>query len=147
MQNVRRGEIAKDGHAALNDFEIRGDKTTWPTRSRLSLDRVAEAQQAHPQVFIGEFGEAMRSRWTQTAFSNDLAKAGLLSLPITLLILLITFGALVAAGVPLLLGLTAVFATFGLLALPVTCSRSPTRRPRSSCSSAWPSASTTPCST
>ncbi len=42
----------------------------------------------------------------------------MLSLPITLLILLITFGALVAAGVPLLLGLTAVFATFGLLALP-----------------------------
>ncbi len=41
-----------------------------------------------------------------------------MSLPITLLILLITFGALVAAGVPLLLGLTAVFATFGLLALP-----------------------------
>ena len=37
----------------------------------------------------------------------------------TLVILLIVvFGALVAAGVPLLLALTAVFATIGLLALP-----------------------------
>ena len=31
---------------------------------------------------------------------------------------MLTFGALVAAGIPLLLALTAVFATFGLVALP-----------------------------
>ena len=42
----------------------------------------------------------------------------MLSLPITLIILVIAFGALVAAGIPLLLALTAVFATFGLVALP-----------------------------
>ena len=42
----------------------------------------------------------------------------MLSLPITLIILLVTFGALVAAGIPLLLALTAVFATFGLVAIP-----------------------------
>jgi RND superfamily putative drug exporter len=39
-------------------------------------------------------------------------------LPITLVILLLTFGALVAAGIPLLLALTAVIATFGLIAVP-----------------------------
>ena len=42
----------------------------------------------------------------------------MLSLPITLLILLVTFGALVAAGIPLLFALTGVFATFGLIAIP-----------------------------
>ena len=42
----------------------------------------------------------------------------MLSLPITLIVLVIAFGALVAAGIPLLLALTAVFATFGLIALP-----------------------------
>ena len=51
-------------------------------------------------------------------FAEDLEKAGLFSLPITLVILVIAFGALVAAGIPLLLALTAVFATFGLVALP-----------------------------
>ncbi len=51
-------------------------------------------------------------------FKDDLKKAGELSLPITLGILLLTFGALVAAGIPLLLGLTAVIATMGLLAIP-----------------------------
>ena len=40
----------------------------------------------------------------------------MLSLPITLVILVIAFGALVAAGIPLLLALTAVFATFGVVA-------------------------------
>ena len=42
----------------------------------------------------------------------------MLSLPVTLIILVLAFGALVAAGIPLLLALTAVFATFGLIALP-----------------------------
>src|SRR4029453_1863718 len=46
-----------------------------------------------------------------------LGKAGELSLPITLLILVLTFGSLVAAGIPLLLAFTAVIATFGLIAL------------------------------
>jgi RND superfamily putative drug exporter len=48
---------------------------------------------------------------------KDLEQAGLLSLPITLIVLVVTFGSLVAAGIPLLLALTAIFATFGLIAL------------------------------
>src|SRR4051794_22281897 len=53
-----------------------------------------------------------------TAFANDLTRAGIFSIPLTLIILVIAFGALVAAGIPLLLALTAVFATFGLVAVP-----------------------------
>ena len=51
------------------------------------------------------------------SYDEDLGKAGTLSLPITLIVLVLTFGSLVAAGIPLLLALTAVFATFGLVAL------------------------------
>ena len=49
---------------------------------------------------------------------SDLRKAGLYSVPVTLIILIVVFGALVAAGIPLLLALTAVLATVGLWALP-----------------------------
>ena len=77
-----------------------------------------ELQKAHPQLFIGEFGDASKVDALVTAYGNDLGKAGLLSLPVTLIILLVAFGALVAAGIPLLLALTAVFATFGLISLP-----------------------------
>ncbi len=74
-------------------------------------------QRAHPGFVIGEFGDASAQKGVETAFGDDLGKAGTLSLPITLIILVLTFGALVAAGIPLLLALTAVFATFGLVAL------------------------------
>src|SRR4029453_1123351 len=68
--------------------------------------------------FIGEFGDASIDKEIETAFLDDLKKAGLLSLPVTLIILLVVFGALVAARVPLLLALTAIIAAFGLVAIP-----------------------------
>ena len=51
-------------------------------------------------------------------FNEQLAQAGERSVPLTLLVLLLVFGAIVAAGVPLLLALSAVIATIGLVALP-----------------------------
>jgi uncharacterized membrane protein YdfJ with MMPL/SSD domain len=125
VQNVRSpfesttaGRISEDGHSALVEFEIRGDADDAADKIDPVLERVDEIRQAHPQFFIGEFGDASAVDALVTAYEDDLGKAGLLSLPITLGILIIAFGALVAAGIPLLLALTAVFATFGLIALP-----------------------------
>jgi uncharacterized membrane protein YdfJ with MMPL/SSD domain len=118
VQNVRSPQIAENGRAALVEFQIRGDADDAVDKIDPVLAKVDDAQQAHPEFFIGEFGYASAAKAVETAFADDLGKAGLLSLPITLGILLIAFGALVAAGIPLLLALTAVFATFGLIALP-----------------------------
>ena len=125
VQNVRSpldpgntGQIAKDGHAALVEFEIRGDPDKAIDKIGPVLDTVDDLQAAHPAVFVGEFGDASKVDALVTAYGDDLEKAGMLSLPITLIILVLAFGALVAAGIPLLLALTAVFATFGLIALP-----------------------------
>src|SRR5439155_642364 len=82
------------------------------------LKSVKDAQRAHPGFFIGEFGYASAAKETDAAFADDLKSAGVFSIPLTLIILVIAFGALVAAGIPLLLGLTAVGATFGLIAIP-----------------------------
>src|SRR5215218_3766740 len=118
VQNVRSPHIAENGQAALVEFQIRGDADDAVDKIDSVLAKVDEAQKAHPEFFIGEFGDASSVKAVETAFADDLTKAGLLSLPITLIILVIAFGALVAAGIPLLLALTAVFATFGLIALP-----------------------------
>jgi RND superfamily putative drug exporter len=112
------GQIAKNRHAALVEFDIRGDKDDAGDKIGPVLDTVAGAQRAHPGFFIGEFGDASSAKAVDTLFADDLASAGLFSIPITLIILVVAFGALVAAGIPLLLALTAVFATFGLTALP-----------------------------
>jgi uncharacterized membrane protein YdfJ with MMPL/SSD domain len=125
VQNVRSplgpanaGQIAKGGHAALVEFEIRGEKKTAADKLGPVLKSVADAQRAHPGFFVGEFGGASAAKAVDTAFADDLKSAGVFSIPLTLIILVVAFGALVAAGIPLLLALTAVFTTFGLVALP-----------------------------
>src|ERR671918_187157 len=125
VQNVRSplapgnaGQIAKGKDATLVEFDIRGDRDKAGDKVGPVVDAVADGQRTHPDFFISEFGEASAAKATQDLFADDLGKAGLFSLPITLIILVVAFGALVAAGIPLLLALTAVFATFGLTALP-----------------------------
>jgi uncharacterized membrane protein YdfJ with MMPL/SSD domain/pimeloyl-ACP methyl ester carboxylesterase len=123
VRNVRsplapgnRDQVSKDGHSALVAFDIRGEFDKAPDKLDPVIDAVAAAQAAHPGFFIGEMGDASAPKAIADQVGKDLGKAGMLSLPITLIILVVTFGALVAAGIPLLLALTAVFATFGLVA-------------------------------
>src|SRR5256714_6516769 len=115
VQNVRSpldpanaGRIAKGGQAALVEFEIRGDSTKAADKLGPILQSVTDAQGAHPGLFVGEFGGASAAQAVDTALANDLKRAGVFSVPLTLIILVIAFGALVAAGIPLLLALTAV---------------------------------------
>ena len=114
----RAGEISKDRHSARIVIELR---TTDPERAKTIDGPVAAALAAadtrHPGIAIEEFGGHSMKQFDD-AISHDFAKAGEFSLPVTLAVLVIAFGALVAAGLPLLLALTAVVATGGLLALP-----------------------------
>jgi uncharacterized membrane protein YdfJ with MMPL/SSD domain len=111
-------QIAEDGRSALVKFELRGDDE----QTEKSIDPVVAAvERAAAQnrgVFVGQFGEASADKALSQAFEDDFQKAETLSLPITLIILVLAFGALVAAGIPLLLGLSAVAATLGLASLP-----------------------------
>src|SRR5260221_5504221 len=76
---------------------------------------VLAAKAVHPEVTIEETGDISASDARDPIINRDLHRAELLSVPVTLLILLFAFGAVVAALVPLLLALTAVAATFGLM--------------------------------
>ena len=110
-----RAQLSRDGRSALVTFKLAGDEAQVQTRVDGALAATAAAQRAHPQVRVEEFGDASAAKALNKSFSNDFRKAEYTSLPVTLLILLFAFGALVAAGVPLLLGLTAVLAALGLL--------------------------------
>ena len=111
--------VSADGHAALVDFEIAGDSTRGkPTGSIPPSPPSPPPRPSIPALDIEQFGGASANKAINEVISDDLAKAGELSLPVTLIILTITFGTLVAAGVPLLIGITAVLAALGLVALP-----------------------------
>ena len=88
-------------------------------RREISIDSfrasVLGARAAHPQVTIAETGDISASDARDRVVHRDLNHAELLSVPVTLLVLLFAFGAVVAALVPVLLALTAVAAAFGLL--------------------------------
>jgi uncharacterized membrane protein YdfJ with MMPL/SSD domain len=111
-----RGQISSDKHSVLVPIEIRGPANKAVDKVDPIVARVAKVQNAHPAFYVGSFGTGTKKEIVG-AFQDDLKKAGLYSIPLTLAILLLAFGALVAAGIPLLLGLTAVLATFGLVAL------------------------------
>src|SRR5579859_4881935 len=106
-----RGAVSKDGRSALLTLELGKSG---------NVDRVlavtAAAAKAHPGLRIEEFGDASSSKAINKALGSDFQRAEMLSLPLTLLILVLAFGALVAAGVPVLLGLTAVMGTLGVVA-------------------------------
>ena len=111
-------QLSKDGRSVLVNFKLRGEAADAEESVGAVLDATRRVASENPGVFVGEFGMASASKALSKAFEDDFKKAETLSLPITLVILVFAFGALVAAGVPLLLGLSAVMAALGLVALP-----------------------------
>jgi uncharacterized membrane protein YdfJ with MMPL/SSD domain len=109
------GQISKDGHSALVTFSLAGDQKTTEKAVVGSLAAVDAAAKAHPELRIAESGDASINKATLDKSNDEMASSMFTSLGLTLVILLFTFGALVAAGIPVLLGLTAVLATLGLL--------------------------------
>src|SRR3954462_6442234 len=111
------GQISKDRHGQLIEFDMRGKLDTADARVQPLLDAVAGLQQASPAFTIAEFGFASATHELSKTIDKDFQKAEKLSLPITFLILLFAFGAFVAAGIPVLLAFSAVLAAVGLSAL------------------------------
>jgi uncharacterized membrane protein YdfJ with MMPL/SSD domain len=109
------GQISADEHSALVTFDLPGDSKVTKTSVEHSQAAVAAAQTAHPELRIEESGDASISQATLEASNEEMGKSAMLSLPLTLIILVFAFGALVTAGIPLLLALTSVAATMGLL--------------------------------
>jgi uncharacterized membrane protein YdfJ with MMPL/SSD domain len=110
--------ISENEHVAMVAFEVPGDYATDAETKRIveqTVANTAKLDAAHPGFLVEQFGDGSSEEDFQKVFQADLQKAGSLSLPLTLVILLVTFGTLLAAGIPLLLAVSAVVATFGLI--------------------------------
>ena len=133
VQNVRTGQVSPDGHSALVEFEIRGAADEAAEKIDPVLAQVDAAQKAHPQLYVGEFGMASAVDALAKTVEQDLGKAGMLSLRSRSSSSCSRSALSSPRGIPLLLALTAVFATFGVVAGPATSSRWRTK-PARSCS-------------
>ena len=116
LNPANASQISSDRRSALVSFDVQGNRDDAGDRVVPSLAVTAALQRAHPQVAIGQFGDGSIDRAINARIESDFRRAEITSLPVTLLILLLAFGSLVAAGIPLLLGMTAVVAALGLTA-------------------------------
>ncbi|MDX2702216.1 MMPL family transporter [Streptomyces sp. PA03-6a] len=111
------GAVSEDGRSALVRFDLRGDPQTAPDRVEPVVDAVQRVQDRHRDLKVEQFGEASSEKVFNDAFGSDFQRAEYSALPVALGILLIAFGALVAALLPVALAMTAFLATTGLVAV------------------------------
>ncbi|WP_416967769.1 MMPL family transporter [Streptomyces sp. 4F14] len=108
--------VSKDGRSALVQFDMRGDAETAGERVEPVLKAVAGVQERYADTLrIEEIGSASMNKTFADAFGDDFKQAEYSAVPVALGILLIAFGALVAALLPVALALTAIMATMGLM--------------------------------
>ncbi|MPZ82603.1 MAG: MMPL family transporter [Actinophytocola sp.] len=105
------------GTAVLVNVELTGEADSAEERVQPLLDTTASVQERYPDLRIEQVGGASLDKALNATLGEDFQKAELISVPVTLLIMLVVFGALIAAGVPVLLAMSAVGTALGLSAL------------------------------
>jgi uncharacterized membrane protein YdfJ with MMPL/SSD domain len=115
VTEIERPLASEDGRSTLVSFELRGTEEQVEKLVEQPLAAVAAAQAAHPAVRVEQFGEASATKAIAAQDAKDGKQATLISNVLLLIILLVAFGAVVAAGLPLVLGASAVAAAVGLI--------------------------------
>jgi len=106
------------GNATLVTFSVAGKPSNDDQAVVPALNAVAAVQARYPGLTVAEAGDASLDRATGALVDQDFRQAEVTSVPVSLVLLLLVFGALIAAGIPLLLAGTAVVSAISLLALP-----------------------------
>jgi len=101
-----------DRTAALVTFAVAD-----PDDVERTLPAVADVRRAHPGFTVAQAGDASADKYIGEEMDRILNRLGLASLALTLGIMLVAFGALVAALLPVGLAITAVVAALGLAGL------------------------------
>jgi RND superfamily putative drug exporter len=112
---ARVNTVSKDGRSVIVNFKLAGTEEHVEKLVDQPLAAVAAVQTAHPGVRVEQFGEVSAAKEIAAQDAKDGKKSELISFALMLIILLVAFGAVVAAGLPLVLGASAVAGTVGLL--------------------------------
>ncbi len=110
--------IAPHGGGVLITFAVAGPNHDADSTVLRALRAVADVQARHPELIVAEAGGASLDRAATATLGQDFHQAETTSVPLTLLLLLIVFGALIAAAIPVILAGTAVMTAVSLLAIP-----------------------------
>ncbi len=117
IDHPNAGLISRDRRSVLVQFDVKGKADEAKDKIAPILAAIDGVQSAHPSMVVEEFGQASADYQVGERFERDMRRAELTSLPLTVAILIVAFGALVAAGLPVILAFSAVLAATGLNSL------------------------------
>ncbi|QWF83353.1 MMPL family transporter [Amycolatopsis sp. CA-230715] len=106
-----------DGSTLMVAVTLKADDRTSKTVVPEVSAQTAAVADAFPGLRVEQTGSSSISVGINKQFGDDLARSEMITLPVTLVILFLVFGSIIAAGVPLLLALSSVGAATGLYAI------------------------------
>ncbi|WP_262403342.1 MMPL family transporter [Actinomadura sp. CNU-125] len=109
--------VSADGRSALAVVEIAGPPRSVPAHYDAIVRGIDDVQKRHPGVRLAHAGDMSLSKAVDEGIQDDMKRAEYFSIPLTLVILLVVFGSLLTAGIPVLLAATTVAGTFGVLGI------------------------------
>ncbi|MFG2138921.1 MMPL family transporter [Streptomyces sp. NPDC048650] len=103
-----------DGHTLRVEVTLWGDDADAKKHVAPLVAQTEAAQRSHRELRVEETGSPSISLGVEAQRGSDLALSEAITLPITLITLLVVFGSAVMVAVPLLLALTSIAAAVGL---------------------------------
>ena len=112
VEEVSQAQPNPDRSALLVSVQLARDQED----ATALQDVTASVQADHPDLQVREAGDLSIDAGINDRVAEDLSSAEGISVPVTLILMLLAFGALIAAGIPVLLAATSVAATIGITA-------------------------------
>jgi RND superfamily putative drug exporter len=112
VEQVSQPQWSPDRSALLMEIQLARDHD----EVQGLVDVTREVQEHQPDLVIRQAGDITIDESIDERVAEDLSAAEVVSVPVTLVLMLLAFGALIAAGIPVLLAATSVAATMGIMA-------------------------------
>ncbi|MEV5463329.1 MMPL family transporter [Streptomyces sp. NPDC002788] len=106
--------LSEDRRILMVEVSLKGEERDAKDKIDALVAQTSAVQESHPGLLLEETGSPSVSKGVDQQRSDDLALSEAITLPVTLLTLLVVFGSVTMAGVPLLLALSSIAAAVGL---------------------------------
>lgn len=106
--------LSDDRAILMVEVTLKGEERDAKDKVDALVEQTAAVQRSHPGLLLEETGSPSISKGVDRQRSDDLALSEAITFPVTLITLMVVFGSVTMAGVPLLLALSSIAGAIGL---------------------------------
>ncbi|MEU1934942.1 MMPL family transporter [Streptomyces coeruleorubidus] len=106
--------LSENRRILMVEVALKGEERDAKDKVDALVAQTSAVQKSHPGLLLEETGSPSVSKGVDKQRSDDLALSEAITLPVTLVTLMVVFGSVTMAGVPLLLALSSIAAAVGL---------------------------------